>query len=174
MTLPAPDLNDIRLLILDVDGVLTDGGIIIHSDGSESKRFNVLDGHRITMWHRAGLVTAILSGRQTAATEIRAKELGVKYVMQGCKEKLPAFESLLEAGGFTLSQTACVGDDIVDLPVLTRVAFAATVPQAPEQVRAAAHYVATRPAGHGAVAEIIEYLLNKTNRWSELMKRYNI
>ncbi|MHC4904716.1 MAG: KdsC family phosphatase, partial [Planctomycetota bacterium] len=87
------DLSKIKLLVLDVDGVLTDGGIVIHSDGTESKRFSVVDGHRIKMWQRAGGTVAIISGRETPATTIRAQQLGIAHVMQGCLKKLPAFEA---------------------------------------------------------------------------------
>ena len=121
------DLSQIQLLILDVDGVLTDGGIIVHSDGTESKRFSVLDGHRIKMWQRAGGLTAIISGRETAATTIRAEQLGITHIMQGCLEKLPAFEQLLEKVGLTPEQTAYIGDDLMDIPLVRRVGFGAAV-----------------------------------------------
>jgi 3-deoxy-D-manno-octulosonate 8-phosphate phosphatase (KDO 8-P phosphatase) len=169
-----PDLSQIKLLIMDVDGVLTDGGIIIHSDGSESKRFNVLDGQRITLWHRAGLDSAILSGRDTPATNIRAEQIGVKYVLQGCKQKLPAFERLLKDTGCSEQQTAYIGDDWLDLPLLRRVGFAAVVPNGVEEIRPYAHYVTRRSGGDGAVAEVIEYILRQTGRWDKLIARYMI
>jgi len=166
------DLNQIKLLILDVDGVLTDGGIIIHSDGTESKRFNVLDGQRITMWHRAGLESAIISGRQTAATTLRAEQTGIKYVLQGCKQKLPAFEQLLKDTGYTTEQTAFVGDDWLDVPLLRRVGFAVVVGSGVEAIKPYAHYVTGRGGGDGAVAEVIEYLLMQTGRWDKLIECY--
>jgi 3-deoxy-D-manno-octulosonate 8-phosphate phosphatase (KDO 8-P phosphatase) len=174
MTETKPDLSQIKLLIMDVDGVLTDGGIIIHSDGSESKKFNVLDGQRITLWHRAGFDSAILSGRDTPATNIRAEQIGVKYVLQGCKQKLPAFEKLLKDTGYSAQQTAYVGDDWLDLPLLRRVGFAAVVPNGVEEIRPYAHYVTRRPGGDGAVAEVIEYILKQTGRWDKLIARYMI
>jgi 3-deoxy-D-manno-octulosonate 8-phosphate phosphatase (KDO 8-P phosphatase) len=168
------DLTQIKLLILDVDGVLTDGGIIIHSDGTESKRFNVLDGQRITMWHRAGLESAILSGRETQATTLRAEQTGIKYVLQGCKQKLPAFEQLLKDTGYTAEQAAFIGDDWLDMPLLKRVGFAAVVAGGVEEIKSCAHYVTQRGGGHGAVAEVIEYLLKQTGRWDKLIERYLI
>lgn len=167
-----PDLNQIKLLIMDVDGVMTDGGIIIHSDGTESKRFNVLDGHRVTLWHRAGLESAILSGRDTPATTFRAEQLGIKYVMQGCKQKLPAFEQLLNDTGYTPEQTGYIGDDWLDLPLLRRVGFAATVASGVEEIKPYAHYVTRQSGGDGAVAEVIEYLLKRTGRWEKLVEPY--
>jgi 3-deoxy-D-manno-octulosonate 8-phosphate phosphatase (KDO 8-P phosphatase) len=169
-----PDLSQIKLLIMDVDGVLTDGGIIIHSDGSESKRFNVLDGQRITLWHRAGFDSAILSGRETLATNIRAEQIGVKHVLQGCKQKLPAFERLLKDTGCSAQQAAYIGDDWLDLPLLRRVGFAAAVPNGVEEIRPYAHYVTRRCGGDGAVAEVIEYILKQTGRWDKLISRYMI
>ncbi|MEN6309176.1 MAG: HAD hydrolase family protein [Anaerohalosphaeraceae bacterium] len=166
------DLGRIQLLIMDVDGVLTDGGIIIHSDGSESKRFNVLDGQRVTLWHRAGLDSAILSGRETAATTVRAEQLGIKYVLQGCKQKLPAFEQLLKDTGYTPEQVAYIGDDWLDLPLLRRVGFAAVPAQGVEEIKPYAHYVTRAAGGDGAVAEVIEYLLRQTGRWEQLIERY--
>lgn len=168
------DLREIKLLIMDVDGVMTDGGIIIHSDGTESKRFHVLDGHRVTLWHRAGLESAILSGRDTPATAIRAQQIGVKYVLQGCKQKLPVFEQFLKETGYTAAQVAYIGDDLLDLPLLKRVGFAAVVANGVEQIKPYAHYVTQRSGGDGAVAEVIEYILRQTGRWDEVNAGYMI
>ena len=117
----------IRLLIMDVDGVLTDGGVIINADGSESKRFNVLDGHGIRMWHRADLKTAVMSGRTADATRLRAEQLEITYVYQGCTQKIPAFARLLEESGLSDNQVAYIGDDVLDLPVMKRAGFAVAV-----------------------------------------------
>jgi 3-deoxy-D-manno-octulosonate 8-phosphate phosphatase (KDO 8-P phosphatase) len=174
MTLKKADLNNIKLLIMDVDGVLTDGGIIIHSDGTESKRFHVLDGHRVTLWHRAGLESGILSGRDTPSTTIRAEQLGIKYVLQGCKQKLPVFEQFLKDTGYKPQQIAYIGDDWLDLPLLRRVGFAAVVANGVDEIKPYAHYVTTRTGGDGAVAEVIEHLLRQTGRWSDLIAGYMI
>lgn len=168
------DLSKIQLLILDVDGVLTDGGIIVHSDGTESKRFSVLDGHRVKMWQRSGGVTAIISGRETAATTIRAEQLGITHVMQGCLEKLPAFEKLLEITGLTPEQTAYIGDDLMDIPLVRRVGFGAAVANATDELKKYADFITHHKGGQGAVAEVIEHLLKKKMKWEELMERYRI
>ena len=165
-------IANIKLLALDVDGVLTDGSIILHHDGTESKRFNLLDGHGIRMWHRAGLKTAFISGRETSATAHRAKQLEVTYVFQGCTEKLPVFESLLKETGLNASQIAYVGDDVMDIPLLRRAGFGAAVANAADDVKQYAAYVTKNAGGSGAVREVIEYLLKNAGRWDELMKRY--
>jgi len=166
------DLSAIQLLILDVDGVLTDGGIVVHSDGTESKRFSVLDGHRIKMWQRAGYATAIISGRDTAATTVRAQQLGIEHVMQGCLQKLPAYEQLLKKTGLTPRQTAYIGDDLMDIPLVRRAALGVAVANAADELKEHADYITQRTGGNGAVAEVVEYLLKKNMKWDELMQRY--
>jgi 3-deoxy-D-manno-octulosonate 8-phosphate phosphatase (KDO 8-P phosphatase) len=165
---------NIKLLALDVDGVLTDGSIILHPDGTESKRFNLLDGHGIRMWHRAGLKTAFISGRMTEVTAHRAKQLEVTYVFQNCHEKLLFFESLLKETGLDASEVAYVGDDVMDIPLLRRVGFGAAVANAADDVKQYAAYVTKKAGGSGAVREVIEYLLKSSGKWDELMKRYLI
>lgn len=166
------NLADIKMLIMDVDGVLSDGSIIINADGTESKKFNVHDGHGLRMWHRAGLTSAVISGRDTNATAIRAEQLGIGYVLQGCKKKVPAFESLLEEAGLVAEQTAYVGDDLMDLPLVKRAGCGVAVADAVDELKQAADYVTSRDGGDGAVREVIEYILKNTNRWNELMERY--
>lgn len=166
------DFSKIRLLVMDVDGVLTDGGIIIHSDGTESKRFHVMDGHRIKMWQRAGFEAAILSGRQTEATALRARQLGIERVLQGRREKLPAFESLLSEDGFTPEEVVCIGDDLMDIPLIKRVGFGVAVANAAVELKQAADYTTSRAGGQGAVAEVIELILKNNGKWGDLMKRY--
>jgi 3-deoxy-D-manno-octulosonate 8-phosphate phosphatase (KDO 8-P phosphatase) len=166
------DLSGIRLLIFDVDGVLTDGGIVIHSDGTESKRFSVLDGHRIKMWQRAGGGAAIISGRETAATTIRAKQLGISHVLQGCLQKLPAFEELLKEVGVTPEQTAYIGDDLMDIPLVRRAGLGVAVANADDELKKHADHITKRKGGEGAVGEVVELILKKDMTWEELMKRY--
>jgi len=166
------NLAEIRLLILDVDGVLTDGGIVIHSDGTESKRFHVMDGHRIRMWQRAGGIAAIISGRDTAATQIRADQLEISHILQGCKEKLPAFEQMLRSLQISPLQTACIGDDLMDIPLVRRAGFGAAVANAADELKAHADYVTRRQGGAGAVGEVIEHLLKQSGRWDAAMERY--
>ncbi len=168
------DFSTIKLLLIDVDGVLTDGGIIIHSDGTESKRFHVMDGHRIKMWQRAGLETAIISGRQTEATTLRAQQLGIKYVMQDCISKLPAFESLLSKTGYSADKVACIGDDLMDIPLITRSGFGVAVANAAQELKDVADFVTSRKGGDGAVADVIEMILKNSGQWELLMERYRL
>jgi len=167
-----PDLADIRMLVIDVDGVLTDGTIIINADGSESKFFNSLDGHGIRMWQRAGLKVAFLSGRESEPTKCRAKQLEIDYCVQNCYDKLPALEKLLEQLGLSPDRVAYIGDDLPDLPVVRYVGFGVAVANAVDEVKQYADYVTSRPGGSGAVREVIEYILKNTGRWQELMTRY--
>ncbi len=169
---PKADLADIQMLVLDVDGVLTDGGLIINGDGSESKTFNSLDGHGIRMWRRAGLKVAFLSGRASEPTKRRAEQLEVDYVLQNCLDKLGALKQLLEQSGLSAEQVAYVGDDLPDLPVIRYVGFGAVVANAVDEVKRYADYVTMRYGGSGAVREVIEYILKNTGKWQELMKRY--
>jgi 3-deoxy-D-manno-octulosonate 8-phosphate phosphatase (KDO 8-P phosphatase) len=166
------DLADIKLLVMDVDGVLTSGHLIINADGSESKQFNTLDGHGIRLWKRAGLKAAFLSGRFSPPTEIRAKQLEVDYCLQDCHFKVPAIEKLLKKARLTPEQTAYIGDDLPDLPVINFVGFGVAVANAVEIVRSHADFVTKTPGGHGAVREVVEYILKKTDRWDQLMERY--
>jgi 3-deoxy-D-manno-octulosonate 8-phosphate phosphatase (KDO 8-P phosphatase) len=166
------NLADIRLLVLDVDGVLTDGSILIDADGRESKAFNSVDGHGIRLWRRAGLEVAFISGRAADAVNHRAKDLQVEYVFQDCHDKMPVLEKLLEQQGLSPQHVAVVGDDLPDLPMMRCAGFAAAVSNAVDEVKQHADYVATRSGGHGAVREVIEYILKNTGKWDQLMKRY--
>ena len=166
------DLAEIKMLVIDVDGVLTDGSIIIDADGTESKRFNLLDGHGIKMWHRASLKVAIISGRASEATTIRAKQLDIEYVIQGCKKKLPAFESLLAETGLSADQVAYIGDDLLDIPLVVRAGLGVAVANAVDELKDKADFITDAAGGSGAVREVIEYILKNTGKWQELMKRY--
>ena len=166
------DLTKIELLALDVDGVLTDGTLVINADGSESKFFNSLDGHGIKMWQRAGLKVALISGRASTPTERRAEQLKIEYVFQNCHYKLPVVEQLLDQIGLLPENMAYIGDDLTDMPVMRYIGFAVAVANAVDEVKECADYVTTRPGGSGAVREVIEYLLKNSGRWHELMKRY--
>jgi 3-deoxy-D-manno-octulosonate 8-phosphate phosphatase (KDO 8-P phosphatase) len=166
------NLADIRMLIMDVDGVLTDGTIIIDSAGNESKRFSLLDGHGIKLWHRTGLETALISGRDSVATSTRAEQLSIKRVIQGQKKKLPAFEELLHQTQLSASQVAYVGDDLLDLPLVVRAGLGVAVANAVEELKQRADMITSRPGGAGAVREVIEYILKNTGKWDQLMERY--
>jgi 3-deoxy-D-manno-octulosonate 8-phosphate phosphatase (KDO 8-P phosphatase) len=167
-----PNLKNIKLLALDVDGVLTDGTIIIGPDGRDSKPFNSLDGHGIRMWKRAGLEAALVTGRSSEAVSFRAKELGVEHVFQDCHHKLPVVESLLERLGLSPDNLAYMGDDLTDLPCMRYAGFASAVANAVEEVKSCADYVTAAGGGKGAVREVIEHILKNTGKWQELIERY--
>jgi 3-deoxy-D-manno-octulosonate 8-phosphate phosphatase (KDO 8-P phosphatase) len=176
------NLADIELLVVDVDGVLTDGTVEIFDDGSEGKFFNLLDGHGIRMWRSRGGKCAFLSGRFSKATTIRAAQLEIDYCIQppllscGSKtrgfEKLPVLKKLLEDAGIPAKKTAYIGDDLMDLPAIRYVGFGVAVANAVDEVKEEANYVTTRRGGEGAVREVIEYILKNTGKWQELLKRY--
>jgi 3-deoxy-D-manno-octulosonate 8-phosphate phosphatase (KDO 8-P phosphatase) len=166
------DLSKIQLLALDVDGVLTDGTIIVNADGSEGKHFSVLDGHGIRMWRRAGLKVALISGRKSEPTQRRAEQLQIEYVFEDCHYKLPVFEEFLPQAGLLPENVAYVGDDLPDVPLMRYVGFGVAVANAVDEVKRYADYVTTRTGGRGAVREVIEYILKNTDKWQELMKRY--
>jgi len=172
MEKPKANLENIKLLILDVDGVLTDGTVAINNDGSDTKFFNSIDGHGIRLWRRVGLKVAFLSGRTSEATACRAKELGVDYIFQDCHNKLAVIERLVGQLGLSVQELACIGDDLPDLPLISYVGFGVAVANAVDEVKQHADYVTTRRGGSGAVREVIEYILKDTGKWQELMKRY--
>ena len=166
------NLTKITLLALDVDGVLTDGTLIINANGSESKFFNVLDGHGLRMWQRAGLKVALVSGRASEPTKRRAEQLEIEYVFQDCHYKLPVVEQLLEQLNLSPANMAFIGDDLTDMPVIRYAGFGVAVANAVDEVKQCADYVTARPGGSGAVREVIEYILRNSGGWQELMKRY--
>ena len=149
----------IQLLIFDVDGVLTDGSLFIGDDGQEYKAFNSRDGHGIKMLQKYGVVVAIITGRTSRVVEHRMENLGVSHVYQGKLEKLPAFEELIAKLGVSEEQTAYVGDDVVDLPVMRRVGLAIAVQDAHELVRQHSHWQTPSCGGRGAARDVCEMLL---------------
>lgn len=158
--------NDIKLLVLDVDGVLTDGGILVGRDGEETKRFAVQDGCAIKLWQQARGTVAILSGRGGPAVEKRAAELGIEIVALCVGDKSAGFEKLLSDTGFSEAATAYVGDDLPDLAPMRRAGWPVAVANAVPEVKRAAAYVTRRSGGSGAVAEIVELLLRQQGRWT--------
>lgn len=166
------DLKQIKLLAMDVDGVLTDGNVTIGSDGTEFKTFNLLDGHGIRMWRRAGLKTALISGRESAVTKQRADEMEIDFLYQPCQRKLDCFQKLLSDSRLEPKNIAYIGDDVLDIPLVKRAGFSVAVANAVDELKSIAHYVTSRPGGAGAVREVIEYILKNTGRWAELMERY--
>ena len=162
----------VRLLLLDCDGVLTDGRITPVEGGEELKSFHTHDGHGLVMLHRAGLRSGIISGRTSRLVELRARDLGVSFVRQGALDKIEVFESLLAEAGVDPKHVAYVGDDVVDIPLMRRCGLAVAVADATPDTRAAAHHVTRLPGGFGAVREVCELILRAQGRWDELMKRY--
>jgi 3-deoxy-D-manno-octulosonate 8-phosphate phosphatase (KDO 8-P phosphatase) len=149
----------IRLVIFDVDGVFTDGRLVYSAQGEEIKVFHVRDGVGIKALRRAGIELAVISGRSSDAVALRMAELGIKRVYQGDHDKLPLFDKLLAESAVTAEQTAFVGDDLPDLPVLQRVGLAACPADAHEAVRAVCHWVGSKDGGRGAVREFCDFLL---------------
>ncbi len=155
----AARLRKIKLLLLDVDGVLTDGGVYYSNTGDELKKFNIQDGYGIVQLQRSGVKVGIITGRVSKIVERRAAELGITEVRQNLERKVDAYEDILRSVGVSEAETAYIGDDEPDLPVLRRVGFSAAPKDAVAQVRKAVHYVCTRTGGHGAVREVIDLLL---------------
>lgn len=162
----------IGLLVLDVDGVLTDGRIVWTDGGEELKFFHVRDGAGMKYWRRAGGKLAMITGRGGPAVLRRAKELDVDAVRTGALDKLPAYREVLAELGFTPAQTAVMGDDLPDLPLLERCGFGVAVADAVEEVRQAAGYVTKARGGEGAVREVIELILKNAGRWEGILARY--
>ena len=166
-------VREVELLLLDVDGVLTDGGIVIDERGQEVTRFDVQDGHGINLLHQAGIRVGLLTGRASRAVAVRAERLSIKLVYQNVTDKRRGYETVKADTGLDDRQIAYVGDDMQDLPVLRRVAFAVAVSNAWDGLKAHVDYVTTREGGHGAVREVAELLLRLTGKWDALLKEYD-
>lgn len=164
--------REIKLLIMDVDGVLTDGNIFITANGEELKAFNTLDGHGLKMLQSTGVKLAIITGRAASCVEHRARGLGIDFYYAGIQNKLGAFKQLLDETGFQEHECAYMGDDVVDLPVMRRVALSISVPDAPSVVRQHAHYVTGNAGGHGAVREAAELLMQSQGTLEKLIAEY--
>ena len=165
-------LKKVRCLLLDVDGVLTDGKLYCSSTGDELKSFDIQDGHGIAMALRAGLLVGFVSGRPSLATTKRAADLGVKIVLQAPTNKMEMVKTVQAEHNLRDDEICFVGDELVDLPVLRRVGFAVAVPNAVPEVKAAAHYITHRTGGSGAVREVIEMILKATGRWEKAIAKY--
>jgi 3-deoxy-D-manno-octulosonate 8-phosphate phosphatase (KDO 8-P phosphatase) len=162
----------VRLFLMDVDGVLTDGGIIFDANGLESKRFHVRDGHGIKMLDRAGVRVGIITGRTSEVVEVRARELGIHILRQGAFDKSAALREILREQGVPPEDAAFVGDDIVDVPVLRQVGFSAAPCDAEQYVLDTVDFVSSRPGGMGAVREIIEFVLKANGSWRSVTSKY--
>ncbi|MFH1043542.1 MAG: phenylphosphate carboxylase subunit delta [Pseudomonadota bacterium] len=159
----------LKLMVFDVDGVMTDGTLYYSERGEELKAFNVQDGHGIRMLKQHGMDVALISARRSRAVELRAANLGIAHLYQGVEDKRGAYAALLEQTGLATEQSGYMGDDLPDLPLIVRCGFAATVAAAPEAVRSRAHYVARAAGGHGAVREVCEFILRAQGALDEVI-----
>ncbi len=162
----------IRLILLDVDGVLTDGTVIMHGDGTESKGFHIRDGAAMVWAGQAGIPVGLLSARTSAATTQRASQLGIRILSQGVADKAQEFERLATAAGVPAESVAYMGDDLLDLPVFARAGLAGAPADAAEDVRERAHWVSALPGGRGAVRQFIEMILRAQDRWDGVLGNY--
>lgn len=171
-----PDLllkaQNIRVLFLDVDGVLTDGGLHFTADGETSKRFNTLDGHGLKLLQKAGITPAVVTGRDSPALRLRLQALGIEHARFGTEDKRPAAEEILTALGLGWEQAAAMGDDWPDLPMMSACAFAAAPLNAHLEVSGRAHYVTRAAGGHGAVREVCDLLMVASGRYVGLLELY--
>ena len=163
----------VLLIIFDVDGVLTDGQLHIGPDGECFKSFNCQDGLGISLAKKCGLKTAIITGRESAMVAVRAAELKMDALYQGQKNKTVAFQALCREYQLQPAEIAYIGDDLIDLPIMNRVGFAATVNNAVAEVKAMAHLVSARTGGDGAVREILEFILKAQDSWDKMIQEYS-
>jgi 3-deoxy-D-manno-octulosonate 8-phosphate phosphatase (KDO 8-P phosphatase) len=162
----------VRLMIFDVDGILTDGSLHYGAEGELIKTFNVLDGHGIKLLQQSGVACAIISARQSTIVARRAADLGILHVRQGVHDKRLAFEKLLQETGLVAEACGFVGDDVIDLPILLRVGFAASVPGAHAEVQARVHYLTQAAGGRGAVRELCDFILRAQGNYDAAMAPY--
>jgi 3-deoxy-D-manno-octulosonate 8-phosphate phosphatase (KDO 8-P phosphatase) len=162
----------LKLLILDVDGVLTDGKLFFDNDGNEYKSFHAQDGHGIKMLRQTGVEVAVISGRKSKSVALRMKNLGVEYVYQGHENKIAAFNELIELMGITPEQAAHVGDDVIDLPVMVRVGLAIAVNDANFAVKQYADWCTTLPGGQGAVREVCDFIMQAQGHFDDMLNTY--
>ena len=162
----------IELILADVDGVLTGGGIVFDNQGIETKQFHIRDGMGIKLWQRTGFKFGLVTGRSSHIVQLRAAELGVEIVRQTAEDKLPATQEILQQLGLQPRQVCYIGDDLPDLPVVRSVGLGVAVADACPELRQAAHYVTSLPGGAGAVRETIEMILKSQRRWDDLIQKY--
>ena len=162
----------VSLLLIDVDGVLTDGRIVYADYGDELKFFDVQDGAGLVFWHRMGLKSAIITSRKSRLLKRRAKDMRIDFLAQGCLLKLPTYEQLLKRFRLSDEQVCAIGDDLMELPILLRAGLAVAVPNAVEEIKQVCHYQTKRPGGRGAVREVVDILLKSKGLWDPLMQRY--
>ena len=164
--------KSIRLIAFDIDGIMTDGGLYLSDSGEEFKRFNSLDGHGLKMLKASGVELAIITGRTSRCVELRAQNLGIPHLFQGSGDKLATMQKLLRTLDIPAEASAYMGDDVIDLPVMRRMALALTVPEAPQLVRDHAHYVTRRSGGNGAVREVCELIMSAQGTLDAQLAQY--
>jgi 3-deoxy-D-manno-octulosonate 8-phosphate phosphatase (KDO 8-P phosphatase) len=165
-------IKNIKVLILDVDGVMTDGRIVIDDLGNEEKNFDVKDGHGLKLLMRHGVDVIFLTGRTSKVVEYRAHDLGVKEVYQGSTNKVATLQEIIKKREIEEHSVAYIGDDLIDIPVLNRVGFSAAVADACQEAKDAADYVTIRKGGRGAVREVCEIILKAQGTWNDVALRY--
>lgn len=165
--------RNIKFLILDVDGVLTDGSIILDNEGNEFKSFHVRDGHGIKMLMRAGIKVALITGRYSKVVDRRAHELGITEVFQKCRDKRIAYSQLAEKYSLNDNEIAYIGDDIIDIPLLKRSGFPVVVADADDEVKAVAKMITKKEGGRGAVREVCDFLLKAKGLWQDIINGYS-
>ncbi len=163
----------IEMLVLDVDGVLTDGSIVYSDRGEELKAFHVRDGSGLKFWLQVGKRVGVITGRSSPVVLRRASELGLTALVQGAEDKRMAFDGMLHEQGLSAAQVCCVGDDLPDVPLLKRSGLAVAVADACAETMAATHYVTHVRGGRGAVREVVELILRAQGRWSEIVRQYD-
>jgi len=165
-------LKSIKILILDVDGVLTDGRVIYTDSGEEIKRFDVRDGHGLKLLMRSGIEVILLTGRESKVVLHRARDLGIEHVYQKALNKIEVYKEILAKWNLEDKEVGFVGDDLIDLPVLRKVGFSASVPDAVPEVKEIVDHITTKKGGEGAVREICELLLKAQNKWEAVTEKY--
>jgi len=171
-TTDLPDLTGIKLLVLDVDGVMTDGRIMLTGSGDEIKAFNVRDGAGMKYWKRAGGKLAVITGRGCDAVLKRTAELDVDFVRMHAKNKLPVLHEVLAEMNLTADQAAVMGDDLTDVPMARECGFSAAVADAVDELKSVATYTTRLPGGAGCVREVVELILKAARKWPGILKRY--
>jgi YrbI family 3-deoxy-D-manno-octulosonate 8-phosphate phosphatase len=164
--------QQIEIVLSDVDGVLTDGRVVLDNQGIEAKCFHIRDGMGIALWQKAGYRFGMVSLRSSQVVKVRAAELGIEIVRQGAGDKLAAAGEILEQSGLELKQLCYIGDDLPDLPLVRAAGLGVAVADAAEELRRTADYVTTAPGGAGAVREIIEMILKIQRRWDDVIQAY--
>ena len=169
---PEQRCQSIELILSDVDGVLTDGGVIFDNQGIEIKRFHIRDGLGIKLWQRAGYRFGVVTARNSHIVKVRAAELGIDIIRQGFEQKLPTIREIMQQLRLLPEQVCYIGDDLTDLAAIQTVGLGVAVADAATEVRTSAHYVTKLPGGSGAVREAIEFILKAKQRWGDLILKY--